>query len=82
MRVRYSDFRGLDSDFGSAIVEYGSVSGVRFLSKCATAVAEWVLVAMRRVGGAGELPSNKPGGQNMVNMSTVAWLATYHLEST
>ena len=56
-------FKGLDSDFGSVIAEYSSVSGVRFLPKCAIAVAGWVLAAMRRVGDAGGCPQINPVGK-------------------
>ena len=57
-------FKGLDSDFGSVIAEYSSVSGVWLMSKCAVAVAEWVLAAMRWAGGAGNYPGIDPVGKN------------------
>ena len=56
-------FKGLDSDFGSVIAEYSSVSGVWLMSKCAVAVAEWVLAAMRWAGGAGNYPRIDPVGK-------------------
>ena len=49
-------FWASDSDFGSVIVECGSVSGVWLVPKCVAAVIEWVLAAAGRAGDSGSCP--------------------------
>ena len=74
-------FEILDFDFGSAIVGRRSVSGIQPTTKRVEAVAKGCLAAMGQVGDYGERASNEPCGQKMANMSNVAWLVPYHLES-
>lgn len=63
MRVRYFGFWASDSDFGSVIVECGSVSGVWLVLKYVAAVIEWVLAAAGRAGDPGNCLRIGPVGK-------------------
>ena len=71
-------FWASDSDFGSVIVECGSVSGVWLVPKCVAAVIEWVLAAAGRAGDSGSCP-RIDRWEKMANMSTVVLAVSYHL---
>ena len=73
----------LGSCFGSVIVEYGSVSGVRVAPKCVRLLRNGVLADMGWVRDNRELTpewAEWAGGQKMANMSTVVGVVSYHLE--